>query len=301
MMRLVKIAVTLIGLVLAGISSLVFLLRGTALDYLAQSGVQYAGTRGVRVSYSSLSPHGIGAEVRGLDIWITKAFLGVNVDRLTASTAFGLNLLRATPETFLDGEMYGGTFRGTSAVSGTKTSGSFEMNKISLAKHPQIAGFGVRQGTLDMKVDSFEISEDKLSALKGSISLEGLETLPPILPLPIKVPAISNGKGSADFESDGKSSMISNLIFDTNIGKVAGEIRATVNPNTAQLSSGSGKLQISLTNEGSSFIGPYLPLISQNRLTATDQVFTVSFTSQRCRQPPPYGGNICFDAVYEPR
>lgn len=298
-MRLLKYAVFLFGLFVAGGGLLFFLLRGTLLDYAAQSGISIASSQGVRVTYTSLSPHGLGGQVKGLDIWVNKAFAGLTIDRLTA-TAVGSALLFGRPESLFDGEMYGGTFSGTSKTDGADTTGSFEMTKVALAKHIQLAGLGVRNGLLDIKVPQFEVKGGRLSKLTGQVSIINLETLAPVLPLPIKVPALTSGKASFDTESNGLVTAITNLKFEASIGRLSGELKGQHDPASGRVRTANGRLNVSLADEGAAFLGPYLPLVSNNRLVATDRDFEVTISVKECRSPNALGGNLCVTAQYSP-
>ncbi len=164
---------------------------------------------------------------------------------------------------------------------GLGLSGQLEQARIStraldIARHPQIAAFGLRTALLTIDAPSL-VFKDGAADGRLMLTLDKIDKpqetmLPPMLTkLPVKIPAIRDGILKLPITLSGKKLRASGVEFNSSLGECSGDFEE--DPTTL-----SGQFIVSLRSEGSTAIGPWLPFVSQGQLTQEDRRFSLSIS-----------------------
>ncbi len=252
-------------------------------DYIEQALVQGARNAGVMLSISGseLTPRSYTAH--NVRISIPRKFLFFDVDLIEVLPEYS-TLLTLAPRIQMNAKLYEGSMSvlGQYALRKGDGSGTLSVKDLKLAKHPQFAGFGVRDGSLS--VDGKDLQFDNFGLRSGDVSLalNGVEKPQsssfPLrnfgLPLDLQIPAITGLNLTVKAYMDRPAVDLSEVRLESSLGKLQARGKLTLAPN-GQLASWLIDGTAELTADGQAALGQYLPLLSGGSIDETTQRFRI--------------------------
>lgn len=210
---------------------------------------------------------------------------------LKASEVFAdlqLSSLFSAPAIVLTGELYGGKLHAENLFSygGNWQSYDAEATNINAGAHPQLNVLGFVGGNLSFKVDNLLIENGRPTGGLIDFSLADLKKpealeIPPWLsglPLTLRIPAftIELLKGKLTF-APGRVTLNEFLLESSVVKANTKQLIFEEQPNFRAGGSLNGIVEINLSDNGSEFIGPILPLLSQRKLSERTKRFAISW------------------------
>lgn len=268
----------------------------SVLRYGIQSGLQQARRGGQQVSWSGLSTGMNSASFENLTVWVpgpkVKGTFSIPVSVELQDLAVTLNvwsLVAFRPSLTYTTSLYGGSLKGSALHTDAGEEVSASIEGVEVGKHPQLASLGVRGGAITALFEQVVITPQGPS--QGTFSL-ALRQLAPPLPSTAKTLLKVDDLGTFDLNATGKISPQSIHVTDIKLasvfGKASGSLTAlnhlSGSPNL------SATFQVSLSEKGTSTLGPWLPLIPGAGLDSTTTNFSVRANSIPC-------GNLRGDAT----
>jgi hypothetical protein len=258
------------------------------LRYLIQSGLQQARRSGQHLSWSGLSTGMKSLSLDSLTVWVPspkiqgslRIPLSIDLQEVTASLkAADLFMLR--PTVIYQTSLYGGSIKGDAHLAGATTEVSATLENIEVGKHPQIGALGIRGGTINAVIDRLAVTPS--GPVGGTFSLSIRHLSPPAGGAAKTLLKIDD-LGPLDLDTAGtvtqQSVELSNVKLVSNFGEVSGQIIVRNHLSKSPLLS--GDLRVSLSEQGSSTLGPWLPLIPGAGLDSTARGFLVRIATLPC-------------------
>ena len=205
--------------------------------------------------------------------------LAITAENITFTPSY-FSFLTGSKSLQLAGTLYSGTLETALNYSSTeKSTIAFKLNNIMLAEHPQIAGMGIKSGTLSVR--SEELAFDKQESPTGALdialsnfSTTGAITLEPSrtnLPLPLVIPPLANGALQTTLRMKPGRIDLADLSFTSTWGTFTGTGQCALD-GTEAIRAFKAELHVSLSAVGLQYFGSYLPLLG-NQLTAQQREF----------------------------
>lgn len=191
-----------------------------------------------------------------------------------------LSFLTSSKSLKLTGTLYTGTLETVLKYStADKSTIAFDLNNLSLAAHPQIAGLGIKSGTLSVHSEALEFYKQESPTGALDIALTDLTTIGALtlepavtnLPLPLVIPPLANGALQAAVLMKPGRIDLSDLSFTSTWGSITGSGQCALD-GTEAIRAFKAELQVSLSAAGLQHFGSFLPLLS-NQLTAQQREF----------------------------
>lgn len=289
------IVVLLLGLVALGVGGIYFFEPRFYNDYVEKQLIAAAEKAQIKLSLKNLRLRPVGARVDEAEVFIPKALFLLAGQNLSFNVGL-LSLLQSNPQIDYKANLYGGEFSGDSSInlSDSTWSTKAELKNVKISEHPQVASLGITDGLLSMQVQDFKGTSTGPES--GTTHLE-LKNVNKPLPTFISVPV--NG-GKMKFEIPDFSNL--NLTLDTVIDKTRIDITKWTGDSSlgkfnivGQLGLGArGKIShvnlngnVSMTEDGYKFFGPYLPLMNNRNISPETRDFKLTISGD-ARTPLVY-------------
>lgn len=246
-------------------------------SHVEQLLIEQARAAKINLSIQQPAYFWLGADAAAIDAVIMRPRLFLNLSAQDIALRVSpLSALQLAPSGSLTAGLYGGTAQAlfSGNVQDNRGTASIELRNVQLSRHPQFRALGFTGGKLDGTLPRLELARGEISRTEGTLSLTALERsggLTDLLPLPIKLPPISNGEIRLAFRQEGQKVLIDSLESTSNLGTISA--RGAVIAGTMQL-----RLSVALSHEGVSFAGPYLQLISSGKLSSDDGIFQATLS-----------------------
>lgn len=249
-------------------------------DYITSQMEKAAASQGITLQLNEFSLNVRGVKARDLEAYFQRAFLGLSLSNVDVGFSL-LKMMLGSLNGSLQADLYGGKVVGNSQIeiSSRSGSGTFSLSEVKLNEHPQIAGLGITAGVISCNIPSFEISNGSLSKVEISLEMENVtKPLATTLPLPVqgtKIPfqipsfTIDTLKGEAFIDTG--LLHLNSFQFSSSLGSVEGMGELSLDGRSGSRHHLS--FSITLSSDGLRHIGPYLPLLSRDSLTAETQCF----------------------------
>lgn len=281
----------IIGLAALVVAATFILSWPSLIKFAVQSSLQAVRRDGTTLSWSGLSTGFSSVALETVTVWMrgprVKGSLSIPLSLELQQLSVTLNvpsLLALSPRVTYSTSLYGGSIAGEAhnGAGGTATSGIFE--NIELGKHPQLMGLGIRGGRTNGAFKELLISPRGIEGGTFSFRLRELE-------VPNFDAATSllrtQTLGTVDADAEGVISPTTLVIKDIRLaslfGSVVGEI--TVSDHLSPSPSLKGSLEVSLSENGITTLGPWLPLIPNGGLDSSTSAFSVALTTTPCTAP----------------
>jgi hypothetical protein len=258
------------------------------LRYLIQSGLQQARRSGQHLSWSGLSTGIKSLSFDSLTVWVPsppiqgslRIPISIDLQEVAASLkAADLFMLR--PTVLYQTSLYGGSIKGDAHIGGATTVVSAKIENIEIGKHPQIGALGIRGGTINAVIEQLALTPSGPTG--GTFSLTVRHLSPPAAGAAKTLLKIDD-LGPVDIDTAGtitpQSVELPRVKLVSNFGEVSGQI--TMRNHLSESPLLSGDLRVSLTEQGSSALGPWLPLIPGAGLDSTTRGFSVRIATLPC-------------------
>jgi hypothetical protein len=291
----------------------------TAMTLLFQTALSNARTAGLRIAWQGVSASYLSAHASLIEVWLPgpPIQLSVGSGRVTlpgpalkleiadlSLSIDPLSLFTLAPSVQATARLYGGELSAEARnVLSEKIEANFELQGVSLEKHPQIRSLGIGGGTVNVKASELLFSVPSQTIVKGDASIQVTSLSLPSrreLDLILKGERLTVQSLSTNLSLSQGSLSIKPIEFSTSLGSASG--RATIG-----LPSGDRKVRIdadstfSLSQSGLTSLGQWLPLVSNGVLTAESQRFGVTTATTNCSDKTlelPFG---CLRVVFSPK
>lgn len=267
------ILIVLAFLALLGVSLL--LVPRRYLNTIAEEAlVAEARRHKLRAHFDGFELTGSSFRAARMQLFSNPLLLGLDCDAPSVDVAL-LPILGGSLDGTLLCAPYGGSLhtRWQMPLQGGSGRVLFDASNLTLSEHPQIAAFGFSGGVLTITDGSLEIRENKVASLSTHVSLSKLGrsaplTLSDFLPqlLPISIPAFEDLSLKGRVTLDQGVIEVQNLELASDWGRAVGSGRFSSTSREID-----AKLQITLSDAGAQFLGPYLPLLPPGGLIASDR------------------------------
>jgi hypothetical protein len=258
------------------------------LRHLIQGGLQEARKHGTNLTWNGLSTGFSSAGLDSLTVWIPgpriKGTFAVPISIEMHQLSIALNhgsLLTLSPAAAYSTKLYGGYLLGY-AHPGLRESRLFaQVQDVEIGKHPQLSGVGVRGGMTNGAFEDILITARGVEG--GTFSLRVRELALPTIDA-VKTLLRTDDLGTVDLDAEGTISptkvdvkgMRLSSMFGTAVGSVSASEHLSQSPTLT------GRLEVSLSEDGLAKVGPWLQLIPNAGLGSTTPAFVVSLTTVPC-------------------
>ena len=265
--------------------------KKTYQNYIKQEVVAVARARGIqlnwvngdftysRVAFSQLEiqpPHGLKTKFDTLVL-----------------TPRNLRLREGVVTMDFEGTLYGGWIKGSGDIN---KNGEFIPRRVTadgivLSKIEQFEFFSLEGGVVALNFPEFTGDTTYTLEGRGTVSVTKLSKRIPTkvpgfvlgLPFPINVPAFENITLQISHDLN-DTDLHSVLNLDSTFGKCSSDtlVPRSTRPGTRILGPGfKGETSCSLTSQGQQIVGPFLPLMSQGKISAQSSKFELLFNTVR--------------------
>ena len=259
--------------------------------YAALRGLLEARSNGANLTWNGLSAGFTTVALDSLTIWIpgprVKGTFSIPVSLELQQISAALrpaSLLVLSPKVTFSTNLYGGVVSGEGQGQARDASMNVTLSEIELGKHPQLSALGIRGGRVNGVLNGLRITPRGVEGGKFSTQVREL-ALPEIDAVTTLLRARDLGGIDVDTEGEVSSSAVrlSTIRLSSLFGSATGEL--TIANHLTPTPSVSGSVQVSLSERGSTTIGPWLPLIPGAGLDAATSAFEVSAVSVSCSAP----------------
>ena len=218
-----------------------------------------------------------GFKADSVQFVIPKTIFSIELTNLTVNVS-PLSLLSGLIKGTVSANAYDGTID-LKVNNLAATDISLEAKGVNVAKNTQLAALGVTGGLIDFttSVKAPNSGGDPVALLSFRLS-GGAKPAPskfPFSSIPIVIPPIKDLVILADCSIDRRLYSCSNLSSISSLFMIRGEGQLTTDGTQPVKPL---NLAVQLTDEGMKELGPWLPLISNQRLTATSKEFSVALS-----------------------
>jgi hypothetical protein len=257
---------------------------------LVQDALRSAQRDGIRISWSGVEASGFHVTLESFGAWIPGPTIKntlrapIKIDLENARIYLDpLSILRLDPSIEFSVEAYGGAVSGTvsSVLNGPKLSA--ELASIDLGRHPQLRPLGLATALLSGSIRELQTSASSVTSGTFNLAMERME-FPEIgqwVPL-VKLAPLVDGSIKVRGRVDSSSVFIDDLSLQSPYGHALGSCEAR-NIDGAGAPSAHGSFKVTISQTLQQQIGPFLPVLSGNRLSATTEEFGVTMKGARCR------------------
>lgn len=264
--------------------------------YLIQSALQEARRGGHQLSWSGLSTGMKSVSFDTITVWVPspriKGRLSIPVSLELQELAVALDLrslVALSPTITYETSLYGGSLKGTASGMREGQVITAHVEGVEVGKHPQLASLGVRGGAIKASFDRLSISPR--GATGGSFSIDVRQLSLPLMDSAKTLLRVTD-LGAFDLKAEGQASpqsvQFSNITVASRFGNATGNLTALNHISGAPNLSGTFK--VSLSEQGATTLGPWLPLIPGAGFDASTTAFSVRVNSVPC-------GNIRGDSA----
>ena len=274
-----KLIFGIIGLVFAVLTiGIGAALSSSSFDLYLKQRLISALTPTMRASIGEFSRSGLQFSMREVELFVPRAFLSARIDQ--AKVDFGLfSLLRLAPTSSAELQAYGGKLSLAASISSLDQVqiGSFELQHLDLAQHPQLLALGITSGVLSGDGSDLVIEQSpkagKLNLELKNLSIDPEGWLIRLSGIPSQaLPRIESASAVLRSNFANGSWIIEQLVADAGFGSFSG--RGQVGFDTrGQPQSVSLSGNVKLSGEGVVKLGPFMPLISNGVVPAEATTF----------------------------
>jgi type II secretion system protein N len=185
----------------------------------------------------------------------------------------------------LQGELYSGRLQTNLSLAPSTATIQLrgKLEEFALNAHPQLAGLGIKSGTLSLSSNDLVLSRGntplgELQVSLGKLATFGETTLQPgvtRLPLPLVIPEIKDGNLAASLSMKDDRVSISKIEFESSWGSLKGSGDLALDGHR-KVRAFSLRLTLNLSREGQKHFGSYLPLITSNKIKSDERQFTLT-------------------------
>lgn len=234
------------------------------------------------ISLRDINSRFIGLDLSSVSFFFPRAFFGLELTEVQARLSWGA-IFRGLWGANLNAKAYNGTLQASfnQGILSAKQALSFSGEAIAVAQHPQLSALGFKSGILDFEAPRLDLAE---SAPEGRISLKlrgankpGTTNLPPSItgfPFAVPIPPITDLSVTIEARMRDGEILIERGDCSSSLLKASGRgvILLDKNHRPARIEY---RASITLSEAGKRNIGPYLGIISENRLTPDVSEFEV--------------------------
>lgn len=275
--RLLLLFLALSSVVLLG---LIAAFRSSAFDSYVKQKLIAAVAPEVRVTIGDFSLSGTSVEMRQVEAYLPRSFLGLSIDQLHLGLSLW-RLIQGRVDLQLSLAAYSG--KATLALiadrSGSVSLPEIDVQKVNLAEHPQLAGSGIESGVLSLKgtgllfanvpqAGDLELDLRQVTIARDSIVFQQLQIPGELLP------PIENGSISGPIRIERDRIHSPDIRLSLGFASFRGLCTVNLDPR--------GKLRefnvngvVDLEPSGAERVGPFLPALSAGKLEATATRFKV--------------------------
>lgn len=284
MKKLLK-ALVLSGVILCLLLVLALLLvdKRYLAGYLETWLVKKAREREINISINRLNLGLTNLSADSINAFVQRPPLSLSVNRPKIELDL-LSLITLTPKLEVHGDLYKGTLRGSGAIFlvNQKADAFLRGTGLMIAEHPQLAFLSLKGGLLDFELLDCTFESGTVTRANGTLSIRNLakpqpSVIPRMLvgtPFDITIPAFSNFSLKVIFLVENGAIKISDLKSASSLFDMHGS--GTILPGRVRhLSQLDGFMEVRLRPSGKSIFGPWLPVISSNRLGPEVSAFRI--------------------------
>lgn len=265
----------------------------SVLRYLIQTGLQEARRGGKHLSWSGLSTGMKSASFDSLTLWFPspkiQGSLRIPVSIELKDTTVALNgthLLTFRPSLTYGVSLYGGSVQGEALLVSDGGEITATLENVEVGQHPQMAALGVRGGSLNGSINQVAITPK--GPTSGTFSLSMRQLTPPTIGAAKTLLRIDS-LGPFDLDTSGsitpEAIEISNIKVNSKFGSASG--RLTARKHLSDTPSLSGDIRVSMTEQGITTLGPWLPLIPGAGLNSETSEFFIKIATIPCARARP--------------
>lgn len=256
--------------------------------FIAQRGLEQARQNGANISWNGLTtgPSSVGLE--SLTIWIpgpkVKGTLAIPISLELQSLSVDLklgSLLALSPAVTYGTGLYGGTISGDARREGGATRLTANVERVDIGRHPQLSSLGVKGGTTSGTFQEIRIIPEGVNGGTFSLRVRELE-LPAVEA--VRTLLKTETLGTIDLDAEGTISPsavdITSIRLSSLFGSVVGSLSAS--DHLSRSPSLKGSFEVSLSENGISTVGPWLPIIPGADLSPSTSAFAVTVASTPC-------------------
>jgi hypothetical protein len=253
-----------------------------------QEGLQGVRRKGTNLSWSGLTAGFSSVALDSLTVWFSgprvqgSFAIPVSIELRQISIAVRVaSLLFLSPSVTYSTRLYGGSISGEAqqGMQGTHLSGNLE--NIELGKHPQLSSLGVRGGSTNGTFQDLRVTRQGIEDGAFSVRVRELE-IPSIKAATTLLRTQNFGTVDLDAEGDISPSMVDvrNIRLASLFGSVVGNL--TCSEHLSRAPSLKGSFEVSLSEQGVTTLGPWLPLIPGAGLDPSTSSFAVAVATTPC-------------------
>lgn len=253
--------------------------------YVEEQITSLAKAQNIPLSLKGFDLFFLGVRAENLETFIKQTLTPVNLGSVEVQTAT-TSLFKFNPSFTVSGKLYGGEVLAeiqSFPRSNSVTISKLAINDVRLALHPQLQALGVNKGILRASLERAKLMPQQVEAESLSLEIIDLEkpgssmvpafitglpldlNIPPVMGLSIKLRGIIKGGALRVSECTGKSNLAS--------FKNLGDWTIALNKRTPNLKF---EARMDLTDEGLALVGQWLPVISQQKLSANARSFRIA-------------------------
>lgn len=253
--------------------------------YLQSQVEQLARSSNINISLSQPRLKLIGLEVKEVDLFVSRLLMPFTLQDLSLRLN-SLKMLFGTLEASFHCSLYDGNADGNFSFNPSSQTGTgiFNSQKIDLSKHPSAISLGITSGKINLNIDKIQFSKNMLESLSSTIEVSGLSK--PVASvfkfsyqgnsLEVIIPRLSELTLILKSSLDGGMVTVNSFRSTSSLGEFTGQGSAVVRGDRSTKRNIDFKLSVILLPPGKEFLGPYLPLLSNNRLHSNSNKFSIT-------------------------
>ncbi len=241
-------------------------------EYLTGLLIQSVAKHGVTLSIGSLSPLFIGVKLTAIKAFFAKSLISLSID-VSQTTCSAISALSGEASCQIEASLYGGSVESTLAASQSEGAMSnITLQRVQLSQHPQLAGLGIEQGTLDIENAALSWGPHGIQSAKASLQISDLSKPTQTilsqrltgLPVPISLPPITAEKIVAELSLSNNLLEIASLDLRSTLGSLSGSFSMPIAKGHRKMPS--LEVSLSLTESGVVALKPHLVFLCEASL-----------------------------------
>jgi hypothetical protein len=284
----------------------------SVMKLLAQRGLERARENGVNLSWNGLTTGHASLGIESLIVWIpgpkVKGTFAIPVSLELQQLSLALrpsSLLTLTPSGTYATQIYGGTLSGDATTDIATAHINATIDGAQLGKHPQLASIGFQGGVTNGTLREVLLTPRGVEG--GAVSLQIREFAIPAVDA-VRTLLRTDNIGTVDIDVEGtiSPSMLDakSIRLSSLFGSLVGSLSIT--DHLSRTPSVKGSFIVSLSENGTASLGPWLPLIPNAGFDSSASTFEVSAISSPCSSPRSSGaivrlGSGCLKLTFEKR
>jgi hypothetical protein len=279
---------------------------------LVERGLEQARSNGINLSWNGLATGHSSLGFESLTLWIPgpkvkgNFAIPISVDLQRLSLALRpSSLISLAPAGTFSTQLYAGTLSGDASTDVQTALVNANVEGVQLGKHPQLASIGVQGGVTSGSFQGMRITPRGVEG--GTFSFRIRELAIPTAGA-VRTLLQTENLGTVDIDAEGTvtPSMVNvtSIRLSSLFGSVVGSLSVT--EHLSRMPSLKGSFQVSLSENGITTLGPWLPLIPNAGLDPATSAFEISLLSAPCSSGRASGTFVrlpsgCLDLRFERR